>query len=87
VKYGIIWSEAVQEQLANQYLAARLDGREAEFSWAVSEIEMTLARDPWAAGESRVGIQRIVFESPAMVLCQIDDADRTVAVVAVRYVP
>ena len=86
MNYSVVWPDAAQDQLADQYLAARLGGRDAEFSQSVSEIEVKLARDPLAVGESRVGSQRVLIELPAMVFYLVDDQARVATVAGVRYV-
>jgi hypothetical protein len=85
VNYTVFWPDAAQDQLADQYLAARFDGREAEFSQSVSEIEVKLARDPLTVGESRTGNQRLLMERPVMVFYEIDAATRVVTIAGVRY--
>jgi hypothetical protein len=87
VNVTVVWPESAQNQLAEQYLAARLDGRNAEFSQSVSEIEAKLARDPLILGESRSGSLRVVVELPAMILYRVDDPSKLVTVAGVRYVP
>ena len=87
VNYSVVWPDAAQDQLADQYLAARLDGREADFSQAVSEIEVKLVRDPLNVGESRTGSQRVLIELPAMVSYLVDNQARVVTVAGVRFVP
>ncbi|HEY1377981.1 MAG TPA: hypothetical protein VGF55_14370 [Gemmataceae bacterium] len=87
MNYTVFWPDAAQDQLADQYLAARRDGREADFSQAVSEIEVKLARDPLTIGEQRVGSQRVLVDLPALVFYLVDDQARVVTVAGVRYVP
>jgi hypothetical protein len=86
VSYTVYWPDAAQDQLADQYLAARLDGREADFSQAVSEFEVKLARDPLAVGESRTGSRRILIELPAMVFFQVNNSAQVVTLAGVRYI-
>lgn len=86
MNYTVPWPDAAQDQLADQYLAARLDGRDAEFSQAVSEIEVKLARDPLTVGESRTGNERILFDRPAMVFYDVDTPTRVVTIAGVRYI-
>jgi hypothetical protein len=87
VSYSLTWSDPALDQLADAYLAARIDGRDADFSQSISQIEANLTRDPLAFGESRAGAQRVMFDSPAMVLYQVDQSVRVVNILAVRYVP
>ena len=86
MNFTVHWPDEVQEELAGQYLAARLDGREAEFSRAVSEIDVRLARDPAGVGESRPGSQRILIDLPVMVTYRIDEPNRAVTITEVWYV-
>jgi hypothetical protein len=86
VNYTVIWPDAAQDQLADQYLVARLDGLEAEFSQSVSEIDARLARDAVGVGESRPGSQRILIDLPAMVTYRVDEPNRVATITEVKYV-
>jgi hypothetical protein len=87
VTYSIVWSNPALEQLANEYLAARADGRGQEFNQALNGLESELARDPDAQGESRSGPFRVVYDLPASLLYRVDEAGMKVVILAVRYVP
>jgi len=83
--YALVWPDIAIDQLADAYLATRLDGRGEPFRRAVDALETELARHPAAIGESRVGAERIVYHLPASILYRIDEPARAVVVLAVRY--
>jgi hypothetical protein len=87
MNYTVIWPPPADDQLTDQYLVALADGRGDEFTQSVSEIEVKLARDPLAVGESRDEPDRVLIELPALVTYDVDSAARTVNILGVRYVP
>ena len=87
MSYGIVWSDPALEQLADEYLAARADGRGQQFNDAVNGLEANLSRDPNAQGESRSGPFRVVYDLPASLLYRVDEAGKKVVILAVRYLP
>jgi hypothetical protein len=87
VIYSIVWSDPALEQLADEYLAARGDGRGQEFTQALNGLESSLARDPDAQGESRSGPFRVVYDLPANLLFRVDQAGMKVVILGVRYIP
>ena len=87
MSYSIVWSDPALEQLADEYLAARADGRGREFSQAVDGLEANLSRDPTAQGESRSEPFRVVYELPANLLYRVDEVGKKVVILAVRYLP
>src|SRR3954470_7070041 len=85
VTYGIVWSEPALDELADAYLTARADGRGDDFNWSVDAMEAELVRDPAAAGESRPGPYRVIYDLPASLLYRVDEAAQVVVILSVRY--
>jgi hypothetical protein len=85
VSYALVWPDDALDRLADAYLAARADGRGDEFNQAVGAMEAALAHDPVALGEARAGLIRVLYDLPASLLYRVDEPNRTVVILDVRY--
>lgn len=81
MNYRIIWRQAALNHLARIWTDE--NDREA-VQQAADEIDRRLARDPYGESEPR-GRWRTTYLSPLVVFFRVDEADRTVHVLSVRY--
>jgi hypothetical protein len=66
MNFRLVWPQAIQQQLGDEYLRARADGRADEFTEAVHRSEVSLSGDPVEASESRGGPDRIAIDWPVV---------------------
>ncbi len=77
--FQIRWHIAPRNALAAAWIAADSPTRRLINS-AVGEIEQTLRRNPFAAGESRRRGRRIIFVLPLAVVFRIEQDEKTVSI-------
>ena len=74
MSYDVDW-DAVEDDLANAWMNA--PDRDA-VSAAIHRIDERLERDPKTCGESRGGIDGLVFDDPVGVLFRVEEPNRVV---------
>jgi len=84
IEYQVIWRPSAQDRLAEIWLKTR--DRDA-VARAMHQIEDTLRRAPFTAGESRSDYERILIESPLVVAFEVDRDEHVAIVLAVREIP
>ena len=77
MKYSVQWKPNAEQQLAQLWVDA--DDRDAVTA-AADAVESAMQRDPENLGESRSGMNRVVFEGPLGFSFDVDSARRTVVV-------
>ena len=80
MSYRIVYRRRAKEKLADVWLNAADPNA---VTAAINDIEARLRRDPLAAGESRPGHFRLIFEGPIGVLYKVDSQKRRVIVISV----
>ena len=80
--YTVIWSPPADARLAELWLAG---ADRAEITRASHEIDSALRGDPYGAGESRGGGNRIILRPPLGVFYYVNESDRQVVVWAVWH--
>jgi plasmid stabilization system protein ParE len=81
MNYTVLWQPAAEEELADLWTDAPDRDTVAR---AADAADRRLARDPYAVGESRDGLRRILFAGPLVIDYEVHDATRTVLVTRVR---
>ncbi|HTK76760.1 MAG TPA: hypothetical protein VL371_15945 [Gemmataceae bacterium] len=84
MNYRVRWRKAAKRQLADVWIRA---SDRAGVTAASDSVDPILGRNPHAQGESRSGSRRIWIVEPLVFFYDIDDANRTVTVVAVSELP
>jgi hypothetical protein len=82
--YALKWRDSALKQLADIYVAARVEDRE-RMAGAVEKLNARFKSAPLDEGESRSGAGRITFVAGLAILFYVDVATRTVYVT--RVVP
>jgi hypothetical protein len=83
MSWKVIWEPNAERRLTEIWLADRSRNRITE---ATDEIDAMLAFDPLAAGESRSGVDRIVFAAPLAAWVEVQADKHEVSVLVVwRY--
>ena len=83
--YHVRWKRTAQEELADVWLSATSDDREA-VTRAARNLDEQLRLDAHDLGESRTGDERIVFGSPLAAVFEVDQQHSVVHVLQVwRY--
>jgi hypothetical protein len=85
VIYQVRWKRTAQEELADVWLTATSDDREA-VTRAAQNLDQQLRIDAHELGESRPGDERIVFDSPLAAVFEVDQEHSVVRVLQIwRY--
>jgi hypothetical protein len=77
MNYTVLWQSAAEEELAQIWVDA--SNRNAVRA-AADRLDTILGQDPYAHGESRTGLTRIMFVEPLAVLFEVQEQDRLVSV-------
>ena len=77
------WLQSALDDLADIWTRADSPRRKA-ITVASHDVDHRLGNDPWHAGESRSGSQRVLFAEPLIVFFRIEADGRTVTVLSVR---
>jgi hypothetical protein len=86
MKYRVVWLSDVLDETARCYVRAEEAGRDAPaIHRAMNQITERLGREGAAAGESRVGANRILIEHPLVVTFEVSEDQQVVVIKAVRY--
>jgi hypothetical protein len=85
--YSLIYPPFSLQMLAAAYLVALEDGLAAELTAASQRVDAALQTDPRDQGESRDGRKRVLIDRPLAVEFEVDDDQRVVVVLGVRYAP
>ena len=81
MRFTVVWLPAAQDRLAELWV----DSSERHaVSLAANTIDRSLGQDPYAAGESRSGNERICIELPLAALYRVIEADMKVEILDVR---
>jgi plasmid stabilization system protein ParE len=83
MNYRVVWRRRAESQLAALWLRAA--NKDAVAGYA-EQVERILQRNPADQGESRAGNVRIWFHRPISVLYEIDEGDKRVTVMAIKWV-
>jgi hypothetical protein len=81
--FALIWLDAVLDELAGLYVAAKLPDR-ARMAAAVEALNSRLRSDASAEGESREGNLRITFIPLLAVTFHVSEPDRVVHVIGIQ---
>jgi plasmid stabilization system protein ParE len=82
MRYTVVWKKSAADRLAEIWMAAADRGA---VSVAADNIDAALRNNPLECGESRDENTRILIVPPLAVLYEVDQADRRVTVLAIRY--
>jgi hypothetical protein len=77
MRYDVQWKPTAQQQLAHLWIDA-VD--KDAVTTAADTVDSALERDPDNLGESRSGVNRVVFEGPLGFSFDVDPVQRTVVV-------
>jgi hypothetical protein len=81
MSFRVIWRERVVDGLWQLKFLAYEMGQDADaISRAVAEIELRLALDPSAEGESRGGNERVLVVDPLSVIYEVFEAGSAVLI-------
>ena len=80
MRFTVTWHPRAEQQLGELWL--RSPNRQ-QFAEAADAIDVMIAENPLAVGESRVGIARVLFVGPLAVTYDVFEADRRVVVLSV----
>jgi hypothetical protein len=83
VNYNVRWRRAARDQLAAAWITA---ADRSALTAAANRVDRLLERDPLDCGESRSGIERVMFEGPLVVAFDVYEARRKVVVLDVRAI-
>jgi hypothetical protein len=83
VIYTVRWRRGARDQLAAAWLAA---ADLSALTAAANRVDRQLERDPLACGESRSGIERVMFEGPLVIAFEVYEARLKVVVLDVRAI-
>jgi len=82
VIYHVRWKRTALEELADVWLSATSDNRDA-VTRAAQNLDEQLRIDAHDLGESRPGDERIVFDSPLAAVFEVDQEHSVVRVLQV----
>lgn len=88
MSYRVIWSSMAEQILSTEFFLAHETGRDTDvLELAVFEVNELLSDQPEDVGESRDGLERILFVGPLIVKYEIYELRGVVSVydVIVRY--
>ena len=77
MRFQVTWLPAAEQRLAKLWLESRSASR---ITKATDRLDLLLADDPLAFGESRAGNFRIAFESPIAISYLVDEGTRQVII-------
>jgi plasmid stabilization system protein ParE len=80
--YTVIWKPLAEQKLASIWIDAQ--DRQA-VSAAANEIDRLLRVDPQSIGESRSGSERVLIVEPLVVAFEVEEDDRRVSVLSLRF--
>lgn len=84
--YTVIWRHRLLPNLAEFYVSAREQGRDANaITAAVARIDELLQSYPETRGESRDQSERVLIVLPLVVGFEVYEEERVVYIVWVRY--
>jgi hypothetical protein len=84
MNYHVRWKRTAKDQLATIWMAAT---DRASVTDAAQQIEALLLTDPATRGESRSGDRRILVLLPLAVVFKVNEEEKKVTVLSVRYSP
>lgn len=85
MKYTVVWSPEAEDDLTSLWGAAP---NRAAFTRVIEAVEIRLARNPQAVGESRDDMNhRVAIEPPIGVLFDVFPADQIVRVTHIGWLP
>ena len=85
MNFRLVWPRVIQKQLGDEYLRARAHGWADEFTTAVHRLELSLARDPIEASESRAGPDRVAIDWRVVIWFRLDEPNHAVVVTGIAY--
>lgn len=80
--FTVLWKPLAEEELASIWIDAQ---DRQTISTAANEIDRLLRVDPQSQGESRSGSQRVLIIEPLVVAFEVEEDDRRVSVLSVRF--
>lgn len=80
MKYKVTWFPPAEERLAEMWMGSRVAH---QITLAADRLDVTLAQDPLAVGESRGQDLRIAFESPLAITYLVDQQAKEVVILHV----
>jgi hypothetical protein len=80
--YTVVWKQVAEDVLTLLWIKA--DDREA-ITAAANQIDQLLRSNPELYGESREGNERVWIVPPLVVVFEVQDQDRIVTVLSVRF--
>lgn len=85
MNFRLVWPNAIQKQLGDEYLRARLSGFANKFTDAIHQLESRLAQNPIEASESRGGPDRVAIEWEVVIWFRLDEPNHAVVVTGIAY--
>ncbi len=80
--FTVLWKPLAEEELASIWIDAQ---DRQTISAAANEIDKLLRVDPQSQGESRSGSQRVLIMEPLVVAFEVEEDDRRVSALSVRF--
>lgn len=77
--FTVLWHPAADDEFLASWMAADSPTR-AEMTAAVNRLDQQMKADPTSVGESREGVDRVVFEGPLGFMFEVREPDRKVIV-------